>query len=263
MVALPAGVEDRAGRRAAERLERGVVEAARPQRAAEHEHARHLGRQAEAQARGRLVGRPGAGRHGPSGDGVPAAVATLDRERQEHLSRERRQHAVGDAQVAVGLGERQREPQGARREPHGAGHVAPATEDHVGAAGAQQPARAACGANGEQSGAQRSERVAPRDAAHLHAVEAGTRPPGRAPPRRGRRRRTRPRHRCREEPQRPRAPALRARPSRRPRSRPWASRPPSIASRRGLAARFARPPVAATLRSSPMPPISTTRFVLP
>ena len=96
--------------------------------AAEHEHARL------AQCRSRSGPAPPASRWRARGTGRPVthvarAVATLDREREAHAPSERREQPVGQPEMAVGLGQHERNPREHRGQAHRPGDVAATAED--------------------------------------------------------------------------------------------------------------------------------------
>ena len=84
--------------------------------------------------RARAAGAVGRGRrHGAAGDPVARAVAPLDREGQADAPREGRQQAVGQAEVAVGLGQDERAPARATAaSADRAGHVPAAAQHRAG-----------------------------------------------------------------------------------------------------------------------------------
>ena len=86
-----------------ERLDRRQVDRARAERAAEDQHAGRLRRDAELGAGGRAV--VDRRRDGAAGDEVAVAVAAGDREGEADAAGARREQAVGEAEVGVGLGE--------------------------------------------------------------------------------------------------------------------------------------------------------------
>ena len=114
---------------AREGLERRPVDRAGSQRAAEHEHARLIGRDAQTLAcRADVVVDGG---HRPAGDAVAAAVAAGEGKGEAHAPGERGQHAVGQPEPAVRLGENHRNAQRERGQPHRAGDIAAAAHDRL------------------------------------------------------------------------------------------------------------------------------------
>ena len=89
----------------AQRIGGGEVHGPRPDAPAEDEHALRLARHAERAARADVAIRlDHRARHRPPRDEIPVSLASRDREREAHAARERREHAVCEAEVAVGLG---------------------------------------------------------------------------------------------------------------------------------------------------------------
>ena len=131
-----------------ERLERRLVDRARALAAAEHQQARILGATPEAPPGRAAIGAEHRVRDRPAGDQVALALAALDREGEADPARPARQQPVGEAEVAVGLGQDQREPEPERGQAHRAGDVAAAAHHRVGVAAAEDLARGADGARG-------------------------------------------------------------------------------------------------------------------
>jgi hypothetical protein len=78
----------------------------------------------------------------PPGDQVALPAAALDRKREAHPPRAPGEHAVGEAEVAIRLGEHERQAQRERREPCGPRDVSAAAQHDLRAPSAQQ---APCG----------------------------------------------------------------------------------------------------------------------
>ena len=91
---------------------------------------------------------------------VAAAVAPGDREGEADAPGEAGEQAVRQAQMAVGLGQHERDAPRHRRRPHRAGDVPAAAHHDVGPHVAQDAMRGADGADGPHGGARRLERVA-------------------------------------------------------------------------------------------------------
>ena len=101
---------------------------------------------------------------------------SLDRKGQADAPGERGEQSVGEPDVRVGLGQHQRDAPQHGRDAGGPGHVAPAAEHNVGPLGAQDPQRAECRPQRQQTGSQRRQRVAAIEAAHgdrVHLVAGG------------------------------------------------------------------------------------------
>ena len=90
---------------------------------------------------------------------VARAVAAVDRKREADAACARRQQPVRDAEVAVGLGQHERDPARQRGEPDRSGDVAAAAEDGVRPQLGEQPAGAEHGPRGKAGGARRAQRV--------------------------------------------------------------------------------------------------------
>ena len=172
VVAPPAGVQDGAGGAAAERVDGGQVDPPCPERAAEDQHARLVGPDAEAPPGGGAVRAAGPRRQGAADHAVALALAAGDRERQEHAPGEPGQQPVGDAQVAVGLGGHHGQPERPGGKADRGRHVAAAAHHGVGAQAPQQPARGDRRARGAEHGAGGAQRVAAVDPLHPQRVEA-------------------------------------------------------------------------------------------
>ena len=121
----------------------------------------------------RAVGGGDRRRDRPAGEQVAIALPSLDREREADPPRARREQPVGEAEVAVGLGqdERQSASQTAAS-PAGRGDVAAAAHHRVGAALAEErgaPTPTAARASAQRAGG--PERVAAVDPAHVEEVD--------------------------------------------------------------------------------------------
>ena len=171
VVADAARVEHRARRGRSERVERGVVQPPRPERAAEDQQALLVGPDAEALASRAAVGFDGARGNRTTGEQVLAALALGQRKRQEDAPGEGREQAVRDPQVAVGLHQRQRQPQRATRETDRTRHIAAGTEHGVGLDAPQQPPGPPGRPERQCERPRGTERVAPVDAGHLERME--------------------------------------------------------------------------------------------
>jgi hypothetical protein len=128
-------------------------------------------RETEAAARLIAVDLAGVARDGAADHFVASTSTALDREREEHLACLRREEAVRDAEVAVGLGQHKRDAQRDRRGTRGAGHVATAADDHVDALALQDLPSSRCRTDGEPDRPRRLQRVAAVDARDLQRVE--------------------------------------------------------------------------------------------
>jgi hypothetical protein len=102
---------------------------------------------------------------------VAVAVAALDRERQADPAGATGEQAVREAEVRVGLGEHERRAAHDRGEADGAGDVAAAAEDDIGAMAAQQPSGRAERTDGFRRRPGGLERIAPRDPLDVQRVE--------------------------------------------------------------------------------------------
>ena len=112
-----------------ERLERGQVDRASPERAAEHQHAGVVEAHREPLTRRATFRSAGGDR--PAGDAVARSAATGEREGKAYAPRERGQHPVGQAQVAVGLGDDEGDAQRERGHTDRPGDVAAAAHHGV------------------------------------------------------------------------------------------------------------------------------------
>ncbi len=154
-----------------ERLGRNRVQRPGAEAAAEHQHAGRGGRHAEPLARGVAIGLQDRAGHGPPRHQPAVAGAALDREREAHPARERREHAVREPEVAVGLAQHERGAPRDRGESDRPGDVAAAREHDVRPdAGQQAPGRAGGGARA-RDGAERAHGVAPVQAAHREVLD--------------------------------------------------------------------------------------------
>ena len=124
-----------------EGVERREVDRPRALAAAEDEQAARAGGDPEALPGRVAVGGEDRRGHRPPGDDEALALHARDRERQADPARAPREQPVGEAEVAVGLGQHERQSQRERREAPRARDVAAAAEDGVGAPRAQHLAR--------------------------------------------------------------------------------------------------------------------------
>ena len=164
-------MEHGARRGGSEGIERGLVEPSRPQRAAEDQQALLVGPDAEALASRRAVGLDGARGNRATGEQVLAALALGQRKRQEDAPGQGREQAIRDPEVAVGLHQRQRQPQRATGEADRTGHIAAGAEHGVGLDAPQQPPGPPGRAERQCERPRGTERVAPVDARNLERVE--------------------------------------------------------------------------------------------
>ena len=118
-----------------------MVDRARPERAAEDQHEPVVLPDAQLLPRRRPGGDPR--RDGPARDAVARPVAAGQREGEADAAGARREEAVGEAEVRVGLRQDERDPPGDGRQPDRAGDVAAAAEHGVGPAPAAGSAPAA------------------------------------------------------------------------------------------------------------------------
>ena len=109
-------------------VDRRLVDRPRALRAAEHEHARLVAARSRSGPARRRQSVAGAGTGRPVTH-VAGAVATLDRKRQAHAPRERRQQPVGQPEMAVGLDQHERDSRDDRGQPDRPGDVAAGAED--------------------------------------------------------------------------------------------------------------------------------------
>ncbi len=160
---MPLACRTRKGR-SGEPVDGRLVDRPRPQRAAEDEHEAVVLADAEGAARAGAVGLRR--RHRAAGDPVARAGAPLEREGQADAPREGRQQAVGEAEVAVGLGQDERHPGRDGGRADRPGHVPPAAQHRPRADVAEDPARGADRAGRPRDGARRLDGV--RAAEPLH-----------------------------------------------------------------------------------------------
>ena len=121
----------------AKAVERGLVDRARAEAAAEDQQAALVGRDPEPLPGRAAVGGEHRRRHRAAGDEVGVALEAGDREREADPPGAAGEHPVGEAEVAVGLGQDQRQPQAKRGEARGPGDVSAAAQHGIGAALAQ------------------------------------------------------------------------------------------------------------------------------
>ena len=200
-------------------VDRGLVDRARAERPAEDQHARVVLVQAEALARGRA--------RSVTGGGTGRPVTQVARRRRgpsignaRHTRRANaREQPVGQAEVAVGLGQHERDPRAAPRRPRPARRRSRRRPSRRRAARSRSIRRAATNAPTAFSArARRLERVAAADPLDAQRAQLVAGRGDQLAPRRARRRRRRPRGRQPAARRRPPARAPRAPPSRRLRS---------------------------------------------
>jgi len=170
-VALAGHVQDTEVR-AVQTIERRLVDRPRPERAAEHEHA--LRPRLDPKGGARRVAIGGRRRHGAPSDAVALAAAPVDRKGQADTLGERCQHAVGQSEPAVGLGQHERDTTRPRRQRDRPGDVAAAAHHDIDAG--EQSARAGHRAPGAPQRLQRPQRVAAverRDRELLEPIAGG------------------------------------------------------------------------------------------
>ena len=138
-VAGASDVQD-AEARAVKARERRLVQRPRPQRSAEHQHQALPWLDPELRACRLAVGEGRRGR--PARDAVAAPGAPFDREGEADRSGERRERAVGQTKVAVGLGEDDRDAPRQRRQCDRTRDVAAAAHHDIDARRPQQRPRA-------------------------------------------------------------------------------------------------------------------------
>ena len=148
-----------------------IVDRAGPLAAAHHQQAEVVRGDAEARSGAVAIGREHGRRHRPAGDQVALALATLDREGEADAPGAAGEQPVGEAEVAVGLGQHQRRAVAKRGEAGGPGGEAAAAHDDVGAAGAQHPAGRCHGTQRLERRAGGLQRVAAVDPAGLDEVD--------------------------------------------------------------------------------------------
>ncbi len=172
-VARPAQVDDVevAAGALGQRRDRALVDRAGALAAADDEQAARPGGDAEALPRRGPVGRQHGRRHRPPGERVAAAVAAGDREGEADPPRRPRQQPVGEAEVAVGLGQDQRDARQHGGDPGRAGDEAAAAHHHVGPAAPQHPRRRADRGQRLDPRHRRAQAAAAVDPAHLDEVD--------------------------------------------------------------------------------------------
>ena len=158
-----------AGTRSGEGRHGRLVDRTSAERAAEHEYAGVLSGEAEVRPGGRAIGFERRDR--PAGDRVARAVAPVDREGEAHPPRARRQQAVREAEVGVGLRQHQRDPPRRRGQPDRARDVPPAPENHLGAAVREDAPRGPERTRRPGHGTRRLERIVPADALDADGVD--------------------------------------------------------------------------------------------
>ena len=154
-----------------EGLERAPVDRAGALAAAHDQQAARVRRDAEPAPRGAAIGGQHRGRYRAPGDQVAPPLPAGDREGEADPPRAPGQQAVGEAEVAVGLGEDERDAGEDRGKPRRPGDEAAAAEHDVGSAAADRPPR---GSHRDERLGDRdrgAQRVAPVDPAHLEQVD--------------------------------------------------------------------------------------------
>ncbi len=114
-----------------------------PEAAAEDQQAGDIGIDREPAPRFAAIGAGDRRRHRAAGDEVAARVASGDRKGEADAPGPRREQAVGESEVAVGLGEDERQPHAGSRYPGRRSDVAAAAHHRIGTAGPEEPAGAA------------------------------------------------------------------------------------------------------------------------
>ena len=160
-----------AARALGEGLDRGQVDRAGALAAAHHQQAARVRRDPEPRARRAAVGRQHRGGHRPPGDQVALPLAPRDREGEADPPRAPGQQAVGEAEVAVGLGQDQRDAGEDRGQPRRPGDEAAAAHHDVGPAAADRPPRGSHRGERLDDRDRGAQRVAPVDPAHLQQVD--------------------------------------------------------------------------------------------
>jgi hypothetical protein len=154
-----------------EPVERREVDGSCALTAAEHQQAALRRAQAESLARGTAVGGGDGGRHRASGHEVPLPLEAGDRKRETDPPRPAREHAVGEAEMTVRLGQHQRQAHPERGDAGRRRDVAAPAQDGVDATPPERRARDGHRPGGESERAGCVQRVAPVDAPNAKEVD--------------------------------------------------------------------------------------------